>query len=101
MQKEVKARAMQRDTQDWSASWTRMGSWEWSLLVRIRVRFVPMRAEVSCIEREEAVEEGEGEGEGEKEKISVADAANWRISLLMSCTAWRTCAPDQESTRVM
>ena len=33
----------------------------------------------------------------EKVDISVAEAANCRTSELMSCTAWRTCAPDQES----
>lgn len=61
-----------------------------------------MRAEVSCIAWIERDEDApEEEGEGEKEKISVADAANWRISLLMSCTACRTWAPDQESMRVM
>ena len=57
----------------------------------IRVMEEPIRVVVSCMAvlgRVRAIE---------KVDISVAEAANCRISELMSCTAWRTCAPDQES----
>ncbi len=61
----------------------------------------PIRAVVSWIDWASRGFEDDDEVTGRKVHISVTEAANWRISELMSCTACSTCAPDQLSIRVM
>jgi len=63
----------------------------------MRANLGPKREVVSCIAWADLARVS---GVRANVQTSVAEAANWRISEFMSCTAWRTCAPDQLSVRV-